>query len=408
MERVIAALTALPDDAPHVLHQVAVRLLADPVAHWTAMPPHVRAAVREMLMLGDFVPQDGRGEYGPEKRYNSVPLLPSTTTLFQSRVAPATDSLVGPYMVFSHFFGLTLSHPCTVVLQHIHLTDKTGPAVVYEFETLRPIPLKRHIVPAMFDELYLASVVTDTIRDDMQLHRVFKIDRQLIKSAPILGFMFGNDVGGLADHESGKAPRDYPRHAPAGRAPDFPNPIPGGQLAVVATDSDRFDSDYLHMIQFWTKQRLIPDATTLQAILCGSDAVGRGTLRRHAWYVYDSSRVFTFDEPVVYRDEDHDRPRTIMSYVVGLVVAYSGTRDYPTHWRPRTPPVPMDYQATVVGIALEKGYEARALAAIDAALAHIPLIRGGGAFTLSPQASTWRAQLPMLQAACDTANIVLV
>lgn len=359
-----------------------------------------------------FVPEDGRGEYHGRYRATDA-TLPAGTIVLQARVAPtrAADT-AGGYTLFSKFFGLTLSHPCTVMLQAIHADKRAGAPLIMEYESRHALALKTHHgAPPAFDELYLRDVDADRAREHLLLRRAYNIDGPTIRQAPILGYMFGNDVGGgsTALYPSYQCPTDYPVHQPAGRLADAPTVASAGDApnhlvaAAVGADGDQFDRDYLHMRQFWEKHQL--DGMTAQAILCGSDATGRGTLRRHAWYVYDAARTFRFASPVVYRDA---LVRTHMPYCVGMLVAYSGTRDYPRHWphRPQQPAMP--YQATVVCVAREPDYATRVTALMDAtlaaALSPILVPKGGPVFFPARDDTAW----PQLERACAHHGLTIV
>jgi hypothetical protein len=313
-------------------------------------------------MLREFVPQDGRQEYASHHRFT----LPTKTTLFHARVNPSKDKGSGALDIYSKFFGLTLSHPCTILLAHImkDAAKPTGGAVIFEYETLAPLPLRNYGY-ARYDELYLPNVTTESAAIELKPVRAYNMKRSLIESAPILAFMRGNDG------RQGEAPTSV-----AGLWTE-PGLRPGSGLVAVPCESPHFDADYLHLRQCWEKAHRLRvldfGAMTLQAICAGSDREGAPHMRRHAFYVYDSDRRHAFAPSIVYRDEpDATRERRDMSYLVALVVAFTGTHRYDQSspsWMVKTP---LEEQGQVMEVFVEKGYESRAWPVIDRQLERLP------------------------------------
>jgi hypothetical protein len=348
------------------------------------------------VTIDRFVPEDGRTEY-EDKKFQ----LRSQTTLFHSRVDPSVALTSSGSDVFSKFFGLTLSHPCTVLLQHLFVDPEqpTGHPIIFEYETQVPLKLRSYGFNK-YDELYLPTLSTATFAQDLKVTRAYNLNRVLIMRSSILAFMHG--------HDGGKE-----RTSISGRWVESP-PIPGIALDLVALSRPHFDADYLHMRQFWQKaleKKMSWDAVTLQAILCGSDLSGPPILQRHAFYVYDTSKRFTFKTPIVYRDADPSQPRADMRYVVAVVVVYTGTKDYDktggfTLTRERLKYAPILHQGEILGCVVEKGYEDRVLPVIDAALARLPWEKGLPVRVEWPPAS--QANFPLLQSAFAAKAISLL
>ncbi len=344
----------------------------------------------ESVALDAFVPQDGRDEY---RTYQNP--LPAKTTLFHARVDPtmAHGPKSGPYDVFSKFYGLTLSHPCTVLLQYVHIKKSTGHTKLFEYETLRPLRLRAWGYNK-YDELYLPDVTNASIAEDMTIVRGYNIDREYILRARILAHVVGNDSGGRRDR-----PKDQ---LPVGRDPEPPlsAAVPSGKVYAVAIGADRFDRDYQHMLQLrekGNKGQWRIHGMTLQAILCGADEHGRsGHLQRRAYYLYDpNAGPFVFKQPIIYRDEDPAVPRVHMPYLVGMLVVYLNTgADL------------AGTQAECVGCVWEKGYDARVLPLIEGLLVDLPLVSGGGAIAF-PNNPDLPVQLPAFQESCRTRAVTI-
>lgn len=342
-----------------------------------------------------FVPHDGREEYSVQSRF----LLRAGTTLFHSRVNPSPALNAGGDQVFSHYFGLTLSHPCTVLLQHIFVDPSrpTGGAVIFEYETLAPLQLRPYGF-RKYDEVYLQNLSTQNFPSSLRVSRAYNINRKLLERSAILAFMHGHD--------------GFP--APTSIAGRWHEPPMSDALHLVTIGVPHFDGDYLHMRQFWEKSNIAgtmsANAMTLQAILCGSDLTGPPALQRHAYYVYDDASVrFQFETPVEYRDDDSERAD--MPNVVAILVAYTGTRNYdrtggftPSPERQRFAPI--QHQGEILGMVVEEGYERRVYPIIDQLLSELPWEEG------HPVRFKWsaekRANLPLFQATLEDKEIVTV
>lgn len=348
------------------------------------------------LSLDQFVPQDGRTEY---ERGTYPFVLPVNTTLFHARVNPSPLQGSNAHDVYSRFYGLTLSHPCTVLIQHLLIDPKkpTGHAHIYEYETIAPIPMK-NFGYGRFDELVLPNLNTSNLKQFLRVKRSYFITTAIIQQSPILAFQHGNDG----------APNPT---SVAGRWAE-----PADRAELVRVGPPHFDSDYLHMTQFWYKMmpamgmRMDQAFMTLQAILCGADRTGQDTLELHAYYVYDTGKRFTFLPPIIYRDEDSIHPRKDMPYCVGLLVVYTGTKDYDlsggftlTEERKRFAPV--DHQGEIIGLVSEQGYEERVWALADGVLAGLNWDRTDP--ILHHMKEDGLAQLPLFQARCKELDIVL-
>lgn len=317
-----------------------------------------------------FVPQDGRDEYA-----DGTHTLKPQTTLFQSRVPPAINSKASAYMIFGKFFGLTLSHPCTVLIQHLLIDERkpAGQPVIYEYETRAPVKLKNYGY-MRYDEVYLPSLKTENARDSLAMKRAYFINGDIIQRSSVLAFTDGNDG------------RDAKSKSVTGRWKE--PPFHDAPFQVASLLAAHYDRDYLHMLQCWEKSMLPKyeamtyTGMTLCAIIAGVETRGRvpTMMQRHVFCIYDVSRRFDFSEPVVYRDDGGDgdgKARTSMPYLVAIVVAFTGTRDYDQHFpieegSPRSTIAPIVHQGEIFPPAVEHGYETRVYPLIDRLLADLP------------------------------------
>lgn len=346
-----------------------------------------------------LVPQDGRDEYVGQPPHR----LRAGTTLLHARVNLSEARSSSAHDVFSLFFGLTLAHPCTVLLNHLLIDPErpTGIAVIYEYETHAELPLKPY-GHRRYDEIYLPASPKQKLLDSMRVVRAYYIDRAVIDAAPVLAFSRGHD--GREWEPRSSVPGRWRESALSARA--------DGLAVRAAGDRPQCDADYLHMRQFWQKQgKLMPmHAQALQAVLSGSDASGPPRMQRHGFYIYDTQRRFAFDRPVRYRDEDPDVPRADMPYAVGIMVVFTGTAHYDeTSGRTATPETrrfsPIRHQANLIGLAVERGYEGRVYPILDDLLANLPWTSGVDGPVLAHVTPADQARLPQWQTTLDIRGI---
>lgn len=346
--------------------------------------------------LDQFVPQDGRSEYDRAPTGPWLYMLPVNTTLFHSRVNPSPEKGSSAHEVYSKFFGLTLSHPSTVLIQHLMIDSKhpTGNAHIYEYESIAPIKMK-NFGYNRYDELVLPDLTTENLNKFLRVKRSYYIKRDMITDSPILAFQQGNDGTPV-------------RTSVPGRWVE-----PTEAVELVRVGPPHFDSDYLHMTQFWYKMippmgmRMSQDFMAIQAILCGVDRTGPGGLELHAYYMYDTGKRFKFLPPILYRDEDSVTPRLDMPYCIGVLVVYTGTRNYDktgkfqlTDERKRFAPI--EHQGEIIGLLSEKGYEERVWTLADGVLSGLNWEKG------HPIRHKLELELfPLFQDKCKEMDIVL-
>jgi hypothetical protein len=317
-------------------------------AAFLPLPPNTRVTLYQSR-LSAFVPQDSRTEY---------PVLHPGITVFQSRVAPSDAVNFPPLRFASAFVALSLSHPCTVLVQNLtRHPEYTGPAVIHEYETLRDVPLKtRAGTPAAFqmrdwtnyDELIAFVLKTDRAADYVRLDRSYPIKKETIARSSILRVMEGNDA---AEHSTPGRMETLPAPWPITRS-SLLSPL----SAAVMGEGPSFDLDYLHMRQFFDKKgtEFGRDAMTLLAAALGSeyqvkpsdDHTGPHTLQRHAIYCYAPGAKHMFASPVQYYDKAERRE---MDDCVGFLLFFTGTWHYANALRSKYPVI--EHHVEIVGCA---------------------------------------------------------
>lgn len=332
--------------------------------------------------LDAFVPEDGRTE-------KAGGMLPKGTTVFQSHVAHSKEKEVDPLTFLSAYLGLTLSHPCSVLVQNLVKGDRKGVPTIYEYETIAPLPTNPRFQfkqDAPYDEMIASILKTDGApKKYLRVMRAYCIRGEIISRSAVLRYMRGND-GSI--HRDDMDPEST---APNGRAPIVTYAPGARNIVAVPIGYPRFDEDYQHLRQFWEKNLHMPHlglrrsmddvAMTLQVAVLGSDLRGlHHPMRRHAWYFYDTTRRFAFDKPIEYRDAKPEELRRDMPYCVGIAVVFTGTHNYDTYpdsfraeriRRGYVRDIP--HQGEVLGCAIEKGYETEVVAQLDALMAALPL-----------------------------------